>query len=103
MPKNSGIGRWMGRGDRLTSVSLWKRPSKLTSSCVHSNRSTWICSSKIGTRSLMFTPSAWYSSSLYPRPTPSVTRPFDRMSTSAACLATSTVRRAGAAAAPARR
>jgi len=94
-PNQIGIGRCTGTGNRFTASSLWKRPSKLTRSSVHSLRITAICSAWRAPRVLQSMKRASYSTWFHPTPTPSRSRPPLRISTSAACLATTPVCRWG--------
>ena len=75
---------------------IWsKGPLNVTVCSVHSRRNSVICSSRRLPRVLKSWPRASYSTRFQPMPTPSRNFPPVSRSTSAACLATSTVCRCG--------
>ena len=86
-PIHIGIGRCLGRGVRPAPEIVWKAPWKSMSSSVQSFFKRTICSSHRLPRLLKSILRYWYSSSLPPTPIPNRTRPPDRSSSSAACLA----------------
>ena len=95
LPKNEpiqiGIGRCFGSG-LMPIRSRWcQLPSNVTSSCVHSRRITSICSSIRRPRFVKSWSNTSYSIQLLPMPTPSRNRPPVSRSSSAVCLASSTV------------
>ena len=94
-PIQIGIGRCTGIGFRPMRSRWCQRPSKVTSSSDQRRRSTSTCSSTRAPRFEKSSLSASYSIQFRPTPTPRRSRPPVSRSSSAACLATSTVWRCG--------
>jgi hypothetical protein len=90
------MGRCTGSGLMPASSTRSKRPWKLTRGELQSARSNSTCSSRRRARALKGWPRASNSSAFQPMPSPARTRPPLSTSSSAYCLATSTVGRCGA-------
>ena len=95
-PIQIGIGRCTGSGFRPAAVILWSRPSKSTHRLLpEPPQQLDLLLHAAGTIGEAPCPSASYSTGFQPCPIPRRNRPPVRMSTSAACFATSAVWRCG--------
>ena len=90
-----GVGVCTGRGMACTPSNETKRPLNAGLGCVHIARIAARYSSAIRPRSAKDAPTERISGSHQPTPRPNTTRPFDRTSREASCLARTSAWRCG--------